>query len=99
MHVDDAQRPQCASRRPPEPGCTFAPSLDATRTVPSLPTQRGWRSPAPRGRRAGLLHPERALRGAREELPDELVVGVEEVLGGTGLDDPAAPQHRDVLGD
>src|SRR3954454_10178145 len=25
----------------PEPGCTFAPSLDAARTVPSLPAQRG----------------------------------------------------------
>src|SRR4051794_2878900 len=45
-----------------------------------------------------LLHAERALRLAREELPHEGVVGVEELLGRTGFDDAALPEHGDVLG-
>src|SRR5581483_1915827 len=49
--------------------------------------------------RAGcLVHRERALRLAREELPDERVVRVQHVLGRPGLDDPALPQHVDVVG-
>src|SRR5215211_512996 len=45
-----------------------------------------------------LLHPERAARGAGEELPDEHVARVEQLLRGPRLDDAALPQHRDVLG-
>src|SRR6185312_4932909 len=45
------------------------------------------------------LHAQRALGGTRQELAHELVVRVEEVLGGTRLDDATAPQHGDVLGD
>ena len=48
---------------------------------------------------AELLHPERAARGAGEELADEHVVRVEEFLGGARFDDPALPQHGDVLRD
>src|SRR4051812_24797911 len=46
-----------------------------------------------------LLHAQRTLRGPGQELVDELVVGVEELLGRPGLDDAALPQHGDVLGD
>src|SRR3954451_9736546 len=46
-----------------------------------------------------LLHAQRTLRGPGQELVDELVVGVEELFGRPGLDDPALPQHGDVLGD
>src|SRR5438045_2106226 len=52
----------------------------------------------PRQARGGLLHPERAARLAREELPHELVVRVEELLRRPGLDDPSLPEDRDVLG-
>src|SRR6478735_3895892 len=45
------------------------------------------------------LHAQRTLRGPGQELVDELVVGVEEPFGRPGLDDPALPQHGDVLGD
>src|SRR5436309_10694322 len=45
------------------------------------------------------LHPQRALGLAGEELPDELILGVEQLLRGTGLHDPALPQDRDVLRD
>src|SRR4051812_19395786 len=45
------------------------------------------------------LHAQRTLRGPGQELVDELVVGVEELLRRSGLDDPALPQHGDVLGD
>src|SRR5215217_4770729 len=47
----------------------------------------------------GSLHPQGSLRRARQELADELVVRVEQLVGGAGLDDPPLPQHRDVLGD
>src|SRR5215207_861286 len=46
----------------------------------------------------GSLHPQGSLRRARQELADELVVGVEQLVGGTGLDNAALPEHRDVLG-
>src|SRR5215208_5047181 len=55
--------------------------------------------PKPRSGEALLLHTERALSLAREELPYELVVRVEELRRGAGLDDPSLPQDRDVLGD
>src|SRR5262245_40665778 len=45
------------------------------------------------------LHAQRTLRGPGQELVDELVVGVEELFRRPGLDDPALPQHGDVLGD
>src|SRR3954467_8162606 len=44
------------------------------------------------------LHPQRALGLAGEELPDELVVGVEQLLRRAGLDDPPLPEDCDVLG-
>src|SRR5512142_2529862 len=44
------------------------------------------------------LHPERAVGLPREELPHERVLGVEQLLRRTRLDDPAAPQHGDELG-
>src|SRR3954452_21238242 len=46
-----------------------------------------------------LLHPERAAGLAGEELPDELVVGVEKFRRWSGLHDPALPKHRDVVRD
>src|SRR5262245_42359186 len=42
------------------------------------------------------LHAQRTLRGPGQELVDELVVGVEELFGRAGLDDPPLPQHGDV---
>src|SRR4051812_12523741 len=48
--------------------------------------------------RSPLLHAQGTLGLTGEELADERVLGVEELLGGAGLDDPALPQHRDVLG-
>src|SRR3954453_19227445 len=54
-------------------------------------------TPASDRRGYALFHPERAARLAREELPHELVVRVEQLRGGAGLDDPALPQDRDVL--
>src|SRR4051812_14506249 len=44
------------------------------------------------------LHPQGPLRGTRQELADELVVGVEELLRGPRLDDPPLPEDGDVLG-
>src|SRR4051812_1222582 len=46
---------------------------------------------------APLLHPQRASCLTGEELPYELVVRVEELLGRSGLDDPSLPENRDVL--
>src|SRR5947207_13913503 len=46
-----------------------------------------------------LVHRERAHGLGVEELGDELVVGVEQLVGGTRLHDPALPQHRDEVGD
>src|SRR3954454_1918032 len=48
--------------------------------------------------RSPLLHAQGTLGLTGEELADERVLGVEELLGGAGLDDPALPQDRDVLG-
>src|SRR5262245_42254937 len=45
------------------------------------------------------LHAQGPLRCPGQELADELVVGVEQLLGRAGLDDPALPQHGDVLRD
>src|SRR5829696_5445014 len=61
------------------------------------PTLAGSEAPVRAG--PGSLHPQGSLRCARQELADELVVGVEELVGRAGLDDAALPQHRDVLGD
>src|SRR4051812_19752331 len=47
---------------------------------------------------AASLHPQGALGGARQELADELVLRVEQLLRRARLDDPPAPQDRDVLG-
>src|SRR3954454_23162871 len=69
-------------------------------------SRKGGRVPGPRGTgpcvcaaspSARLLHPQRASRLAGEELPDELVVRVEKLLRGPGLDDPALPEYCDVL--
>src|SRR4051812_22184960 len=46
-----------------------------------------------------LLHAQRAARGTGEELAHEHVVRVEQLLRGSRLDDPALPQHGDVLRD
>src|SRR4051812_2597484 len=48
---------------------------------------------------AQLLHPERALGLSGQELPDELVVGVEQLTGRPRLHDPALPEDRDVVRD
>src|SRR2546423_5956183 len=45
-----------------------------------------------------LLHPQRAARLSGEELPDELVVRVEQFRGRSGFDDPSLPEDCDVLG-
>src|SRR4051812_35902354 len=63
-----------------------------------------WLRPAadpPRHARDGrpLLHAQWAAGLARQELPHELVVRVEQLLGRPGLHDPALPQDRDVLRD
>src|SRR4051794_30173026 len=44
-----------------------------------------------------LLHTEGASCLPGEELPHELVVRVEELLGRSGFDDPSLPEDRDVL--
>src|SRR5690606_13327459 len=49
------------------------------------------------GEATRLLHPQRAVGVASEELTDERVRRVEELLGGAGLDDLTLPQHGDVL--
>src|SRR6266446_857380 len=49
--------------------------------------------------RQALLHAKRAAGLAGEELPDELVVGVEQLRRRAGLDDAALPQDRDVVRD
>src|SRR3954454_14576071 len=48
-------------------------------------------------KRCGLLHPQGASCLPGEELPHELVVRVEELLGRSGLDDPSLPEDCDVL--
>src|SRR3954453_3494850 len=48
---------------------------------------------------AQLLHPERALGLSGQELPHELVVGVEQLARRPRLDDPALPEDRDVVRD
>src|SRR3954469_5375282 len=48
-------------------------------------------------KRFALLHPQRATGLAGEELPDELVVRVEELLGRPGFHDPALPEDCDVF--
>src|SRR5437763_4761474 len=64
------------------------------------PNRAGWSifpllcRPTPAG---ALFHPQRASCLAGEELPDELVLGVEQLLGGPRLHDPPLPQDRDVL--
>src|SRR4051794_4463833 len=63
----------------------------SARTLPSGPCL--WAaSPS-----ASLLHPQRAACLAGEELPDELVVRVEQLLGRAGFHDPPLPEDRDVL--
>src|SRR3954451_12709367 len=47
----------------------------------------------------GLIHRQGALGLRVQELRDELVVGVEELVGGARLDDPPLPEHRDEDGD
>src|SRR6185503_4589263 len=44
-----------------------------------------------------LFHSQRATGLAGKELPYELIVGVEELRRGSGLNDPALPKHRDVV--
>src|SRR5215213_10139134 len=46
---------------------------------------------------AGLLHSERPLGLTGQELPHELVVGVEQLARRAGLDDAALPQDRDEV--
>src|SRR5215210_4350077 len=58
------------------------------RTLPSRSAGRAGTSVQPER----LFHAQRALGSAAQELAHELVVGAEEVLGRTGLHDPAAPQ-------
>jgi hypothetical protein len=45
-----------------------------------------------------LIHCERPLRLAREELANERVVRVQHVLRRPGLDDSTPPQHVDLIG-
>src|SRR5918997_1936955 len=52
---------------------------------------------APRPRWSPLFHPEWPLRLPGQELPYELVVGVEELAGRPGFHDPALPEDRDVV--
>src|SRR4051812_23614106 len=79
------------------PSASPAPRIASALTTASVASGR---CVTVRARRLRLtsLHPERAARLAREELPHELVVRVEQLLRRTGLDDPALPQDRDVLG-
>src|SRR3954453_24178110 len=46
-----------------------------------------------------LFHSQRATGLAGKELAHELVVGVEEFRRGSGLNDPALPEHCDVVRD
>src|SRR5215208_2016857 len=75
-----------------------------SRVLPSLllESKRGQSTDASRsaifGAPACLLHAEGPLRLPGQELPDELVVGVEELARRARLDDPALPQDRDVVG-
>src|SRR3954447_1517731 len=69
-------------------------SQAAKRTTMTTPTATDARASVTRS-----LHAQRTLRGPGQELVDELVLGVEELFGRPGLDDPALPQHGDVLGD
>src|SRR3954454_6885634 len=66
----------------------------AKRTTMTTPMATDARASVPR-----LLPAQRTLRGPGKELVDELVVGVEQLFGRAGLDDPALPQHGDVLRD
>src|SRR3954464_14170803 len=66
----------------------------AKRTTMTTPTATDARASVTRS-----LHAQRTLRGPGQELVDELIVGVEQLFGRPGLDDPALPQHGDVLGD
>src|SRR3954453_21999434 len=68
-------------------------SQAAKRTTMTTPTATDARASVTRS-----LHAQRTLRGPGQELVDELVLGVEELFGRPGLDDPALPQPGDVLG-
>src|SRR5215218_2468379 len=81
--------------------CLHGTAVRARETIPDSFTSRykpGVFAPGC-GRMDALFHSERPARRAGEELPDEHVVRVEQLLGGPGLDDPALPQHGDVLRD
>src|SRR4051794_19079413 len=89
-----------------DPLCANGPSLGARATpcrareaIPHSFTSRYRPGVFAPGLDARLLHAERAARGTREELAHEHVVRVEQLLRGSRLDDPALPQHGDVLRD
>src|SRR5919201_5081774 len=48
---------------------------------------------------AASVHCQRALGLRVQELGDELVVGVEQLVGRAALDDPPLPKHRQEVGD
>src|SRR4051794_15850465 len=80
-------------------------SADVPEIPPVTVTEHRWAAP-PKAQylsrwfvAGGLFHSQRATRLAGKELPHKLVVGVEQLRRGTGFDDPALPENRDVIRD
>src|SRR3954447_21386373 len=88
-------------------GSRILPSLSSLESKRDRPLEASLRAQSrtePRSARrvparhlARLLHPERPLGLSGQELPDELVVGVEQLTGRSRLHDPALPEDRDVV--